>query len=56
MQLAEGTSADTKELLAECEKHIARYKLPKQFRMVDTIERNPSGKPDYRWARAQFAD
>jgi len=56
VQLAEGRDAQTADLLAECEKHIARYKLPKQLRMVGTIERNPSGKPDYRWARAQFPD
>jgi acyl-CoA synthetase (AMP-forming)/AMP-acid ligase II len=39
------------ELLAEAERHVARYKLPKAFVFVDEIVRSPSGKADYRWAR-----
>lgn len=38
------------ELLAEAERHIARYKLPKQIVRVDDVVRSPSGKADYRWA------
>lgn len=41
------------ELLEECGKHIARYKLPKAFIFRDEIRRSVSGKPDYDWARAQ---
>ena len=41
------------DLLAECERHIARYKLPKAIVFVDRIERSPAGKADYRWAREQ---
>jgi fatty-acyl-CoA synthase len=32
--------------------HIARYKLPRAFVFVDEILRSPSGKADYRWAKA----
>ena len=32
-------------LLAECEKHIARYKLPKAFVFVDEVVRSPAAKP-----------
>jgi fatty-acyl-CoA synthase len=32
--------------------HIAAYKLPKVFVFVDEIVRSPSGKADYRWAKA----
>jgi acyl-CoA synthetase (AMP-forming)/AMP-acid ligase II len=32
---------------------LAGYKLPKQLVLVDRIERLPSGKADYRWARAR---
>jgi 3-oxocholest-4-en-26-oate---CoA ligase len=39
------------DLLAEAERHIARYKLPKSFVFVDDIVRSPSGKADYRWAK-----
>ncbi len=43
-------------LRAECARHLARYKLPKAFVYRDHIARSPSGKPDYRWARAQLAE
>ena len=56
VQLREGTAASPEELLAVCEQHIARYKLPKAIRFVERVERSPSGKADYRWARAQAAD
>jgi len=51
--LREGVSADEAGLLAEAGKHIARYKLPKAFIFRDAIQRSPSGKADYRWAKAQ---
>jgi fatty-acyl-CoA synthase len=56
VQLREGVAADDvtqKALLAEAEKHIARFKLPKAFKFVDHVQRSPSGKADYRWAKAQ---
>jgi fatty-acyl-CoA synthase len=59
VQLREGVAADdvtTKSLLAEAEKHIARYKLPKAFKFVPNVQRSPSGKADYRWAKAQAED
>lgn len=40
------------ELRAAAAEHLARYKLPKVFVRVATVERSPSGKPDYRWALA----
>ncbi|WP_040493346.1 acyl-CoA synthetase [Ilumatobacter nonamiensis] len=39
------------DLIAEAERHVARYKLPKEIIRVDDIVRSPSGKADYRWAR-----
>jgi fatty-acyl-CoA synthase len=53
VRLREGSGAGPSELLAEAGKHIARYKLPKQFVFRDEIQRSPSGKADYRWANAQ---
>jgi len=53
VRLRPGRHATPEELLAEAGKHIARYKLPKEFVFRDHIERSPSGKPDYRWAREQ---
>jgi len=46
-----GHHVDEAALLAEAERHIARYKLPKAFVFVDDIVRSPSGKADYRWAK-----
>lgn len=52
IQLRDGGSADQASLLTECEKHIARYKLPKDFVFVNEILRSPSGKADYKWAKS----
>ncbi len=53
VQLRDGQAATDDELLAEAERHIARYKLPKAFVYLDEIVRSPAGKADYRWAREQ---
>ncbi|MDT7540017.1 MAG: hypothetical protein QOI82_3602, partial [Actinomycetota bacterium] len=29
---------------------IARYKVPRFLHAVETMQRSPSGKPDYGWA------
>jgi len=47
-----GRILDDDALLAVARRHIARYKLPKSIVYVDEIMRSPSGKADYRWARA----
>ncbi|MGQ0433348.1 MAG: acyl-CoA synthetase [Microthrixaceae bacterium] len=44
------------ELRATAAAHLAGYKLPKGFVRVPKIERSPSGKPDYRWARDVATD
>jgi 3-oxocholest-4-en-26-oate---CoA ligase len=51
VRIRDGHSPSEDELLAEAERHIARYKLPKHFVFVDEIVRSPSGKADYRWAK-----
>ena len=53
VQRAAGSTVDEDQLREEAAKHIARYKLPKAFVFRDSIVRSPSGKADYRWARAQ---
>ncbi|MCU1430694.1 MAG: hypothetical protein JWL83_4694 [Actinomycetia bacterium] len=30
---------------------LARYKLPRHLFVVEEVQRNPAGKPDYRWAK-----
>ena len=47
--------ASDDDLRAAAAPHLARYKLPKAFVRVPTIERSPSGKPDYRWASEAVA-
>jgi acyl-CoA synthetase (AMP-forming)/AMP-acid ligase II len=51
--LADDASADAEELIAHAAKSLARYKLPKAVVFRPVIERSPSGKADYRWAREQ---
>ena len=40
---------------AHCRQNLAGYKVPRDVVVVDQIVRSPSGKPDYRWAKAQAA-
>ena len=47
---------DGARLRAECAGHLARYKAPRAFLFVDRVQRHPSGKADYSWARQQSAD
>jgi 3-oxocholest-4-en-26-oate---CoA ligase len=56
VQLREGCEADEDALLDAAAERISRYKLPKAFVFVDEVVRSPSGKPDYRWARAMGRD
>jgi 3-oxocholest-4-en-26-oate---CoA ligase len=51
--LADGAHAEADELVAHAAKSLARYKLPKAVVFRPVIERSPSGKADYRWAREQ---
>ncbi len=53
VHLRDGATAGEAELLAEAALHVARYKLPKAFVFREEIQRSPSGKADYRWAREQ---
>ncbi len=55
VKLRPGSDASERDLLDECARHVARYKLPKAFVFLDEIVRSPSGKADYRWARSQVA-
>jgi fatty-acyl-CoA synthase len=55
IQFREGEQASNDELIAVSSGHIARYKLPKAFVIVDRIERSPAGKADYRWAQKLIA-
>src|SRR3954451_6140421 len=49
VQLA--SEATPEQLETHAAQAIARYKLPKAWVFVDRVQRSPSGKADYRWAR-----
>ena len=49
-----GVTAD--ELAEHASASIARYILPKDWQLVPHIQRSPSGKADYRWAKQQVVD
>ncbi|WP_121256101.1 acyl-CoA synthetase [Nocardioides ferulae] len=52
VQLEAGHQAVTDdELLAECGRHVARYKVPKAVLRLPQVVRSPAGKADYRWAK-----
>jgi long-chain acyl-CoA synthetase len=44
VQLAEGAAATEAELRAHCEKELARYKVPEEWRFIDEFDRTPMGK------------
>lgn len=43
---------DVDDILAHCRGRVAGYKVPKAVHVVDNLHRQPSGKPNYKWARA----
>jgi acyl-CoA synthetase (AMP-forming)/AMP-acid ligase II len=53
VELSAGASATADEIVSHAGQHVARYKLPKDVLFLEAIQRSPSGKADYRWAKAQ---
>ncbi len=51
VELVPGTDATEQEIVAFSAQTIARFKLPKSVQFVDHLQRSPSGKADYRWAK-----
>jgi 3-oxocholest-4-en-26-oate---CoA ligase len=47
-----GRTVDHAALDAHVRKEIAGYKTPRSVWVVEQVGRSPSGKPDYRWAKA----
>ncbi len=56
VQLREGSAPTDEDLRRAAGEHVARYKLPKAIVRLDRLVRSPSGKADYRWARATAED
>ncbi|MFD0039760.1 acyl-CoA synthetase [Streptomyces anulatus] len=56
VQLRDNTEALTLEAVqAHCRTRLAGYKIPRALVLADRIQRSPSGKADYRWAKAVAA-
>jgi fatty-acyl-CoA synthase len=53
VELSQGAEATPDDIVTHAAQHVARYKLPKDVVFLDAIQRSPSGKADYRWAKAQ---
>ncbi|MFE1383330.1 acyl-CoA synthetase [Streptomyces sp. NPDC058740] len=53
VQLRDGAGPlDLAAVQAHCRTRLAGYKVPRQLVLADRIQRSPSGKADYRWARS----
>ncbi|MFI9586126.1 acyl-CoA synthetase [Streptomyces sp. NPDC052236] len=52
VQVREGARPPTlEEIQSHCRTRLAGYKIPRQLVISRAIQRSPSGKADYRWAR-----
>jgi acyl-CoA synthetase (AMP-forming)/AMP-acid ligase II len=49
---APGSTVSGADLDAFLREKLAGYKLPRQWTFVDSVQRSPSGKADYAWAKA----
>ncbi|WP_328724331.1 acyl-CoA synthetase [Streptomyces sp. NBC_00259] len=56
VQLRQGAAAlDLESVQEHCRARLAGYKIPRQLVIAPAIQRSPSGKADYRWARSVAA-
>jgi acyl-CoA synthetase (AMP-forming)/AMP-acid ligase II len=46
-----GFSPTLEELMEHCRTKVAGYKVPRELHLVELMQRSPSGKPDYPWAK-----
>jgi 3-oxocholest-4-en-26-oate---CoA ligase len=52
IQPRDGVELDLENIQTHCRQHIAGYKLPREIHLIDEVPRQPSGKPDYKTAKA----
>jgi len=55
VQARAGALLTLDELDKHCRGHVSGYKVPRGLTIVDELVRQPSGKPDYRWAKSVAA-
>ncbi|OBJ32247.1 acyl-CoA synthetase [Mycobacterium colombiense] len=51
VELRDGAAAAAEELHTLCTSRLARFKAPKEFLVVEQVQRLGNGKADYRWAK-----
>ncbi|MDQ1013909.1 acyl-CoA synthetase [Streptomyces afghaniensis] len=52
VQLREGAARPSlQDIQSHCRDRLAGYKIPRQLVITESVQRSPSGKADYRWAR-----
>jgi len=51
VQPREGVTPTLEDVQAHCRTKLAGYKVPRDLHVVAGVQRSPSGKPDYRWAK-----
>ncbi|MDQ3940111.1 MAG: AMP-binding protein, partial [Actinomycetota bacterium] len=56
VQARPGATPTLDSIQEHCRTLIAGYKVPRVLRIVERIERQPSGKPDYPWAQKFAAE
>jgi acyl-coenzyme A synthetase/AMP-(fatty) acid ligase len=56
VELRDGSTAGPADLLEHARVHLARYELPAEIRIVETLPRTPSAKVELAGVRALFAD
>ncbi|WP_406510899.1 acyl-CoA synthetase [Streptomyces sp. NBC_00212] len=57
VQVRDGAHRPTlDDIQTHCRTRLAGYKVPRQLVIAPTIQRSPSGKADYRWARTVAAE
>ena len=52
VQPREGVTPTLDDIQAHCRTRLAGYKVPRRLHLVEAVQRQPSGKPDYPWALA----
>ena len=55
VQPTAGATVTVEDIDAHCRGKLAGYKIPRSVVLVDEVVRSPSGKADYRWAKATAA-
>jgi acyl-CoA synthetase (AMP-forming)/AMP-acid ligase II len=50
VQPREGAALALDDVQAHCRTKLAGFKVPRELHLVETMQRSPAGKADYRWA------